>query len=83
MGSNENFLVVHIENYVSKQLVLVDEIPLTTKANKDYHGFGIMSIRYIAQKYGGTMNIKVDNNLFCLDILLPLKDRKQKWPYSV
>ena len=83
VGSNENFLVVHIENYVSKQLVLVDEIPLTTKVNKDYHGFGIMSIRYIAQKYGGTMNIKVDNNLFCLDILLPLKERKQKWPYSV
>ena len=48
-----------------------DGLPITTKNEQNYHGFGMLSIRHIVEKYGGTMSVRTDQNLFRLDILLP------------
>ncbi len=48
-----------------------DGLPLTTKADRANHGFGLKSIRYLARKYGGTMCVSVQDGGFILQITLP------------
>lgn len=63
---------ITIENYVPEQPEIIDGIPKTTKDDKDNHGYGIKSMQYIVKKYGGIMDIGVEENTFHVDILLPL-----------
>lgn len=46
-------------------------LPLTTKADRANHGFGLKSIRYLAQKYGGTMCVSLQDGIFILQVMLP------------
>ena len=66
------FFLIRVRNYCEKPPVLVDGMPLTTKQDTGYHGFGIRSIRTTAQKYGGDITIDTGANYFSLQILLPL-----------
>lgn len=63
---------IHIENYCKESVVFKDGLPLTTKSDKDYHGFGIKSICHIAEKYGGFFVCRQEGNQFKMDILCPL-----------
>jgi signal transduction histidine kinase len=63
---------VCFENYFEGDIKLANGLPVTTKRDKDNHGFGLKSIRYAAEKYGGTMTINIEENWFILRILLPL-----------
>ena len=51
-----------------KQLISIEK---TTKDKNGYHGFGTKSIKAIVDKYNGTLNIKVIDNVFYLMILIP------------
>lgn len=59
-----------IENNFVGDLEFEDELPVTTKENKMFHGFGMKSIKMIVDKYNGYMSIKTDNNRFILSILM-------------
>lgn len=48
-----------------------DGLPVTTKADKNYHGYGIKSMKYITDKYGGDIFVEVSGDVFKLNILLP------------
>lgn len=72
IGSKGSLLGIHFENYVSEPVQLSDGLPVTTKKDKQYHGFGMLSIRHIAEKYHGSMSIRTEPHLFCLDIMIPL-----------
>ena len=37
-----------------------------------YHGFGLKSIRYTAEKYGGFMTVETANSIFLLRVVLPV-----------
>ncbi|WP_413509257.1 ATP-binding protein [Carnobacterium maltaromaticum] len=67
-----DFVIILVENYVPDLDELSEGLPETTKKNKDYHGYGLKSIDYIAGKYEGNMNVSVKNNWFLLKVLLPL-----------
>ena len=43
----------------------------TTKADNRYHGYGIKSIRYTVEKYGGSIQISWKDNWFEMGILIP------------
>ena len=73
-GVRGGFLSIHFENYLGHALAMRDGLPLTTKDDLSYHGFGVLSIRHIVDKYKGSMSIRTDQNLFRLDILLPLPE---------
>lgn len=47
-------------------------MPVTSKSDGKNHGFGMISIRYIVQKYRGTMNFEVVDDMFYLNISLPM-----------
>lgn len=65
-------LLIRFRNYCDHAPVLVDGLPITTKEDSDYHGFGLKSIRHTAEKYGGGISIQTGSNFFSLQILLPM-----------
>ena len=47
--------------------------PVTTKHDKKNHGFGIKSIDYAVKKYNGMITFGVENDMFEIKILIPMK----------
>jgi len=66
-------VLVSLDNYCSAPVRFRNGLPLTTKEDNGYHGFGTRSIQYVTQKYGGTMTMKhiPEENRFSLTILFP------------
>lgn len=48
-------------------------MPSTTKKDKENHGYGLKSIIYIAEKYGGKVSVKASGGVFDLNIIFPIK----------
>lgn len=64
------FFSVHIENFYEGQLRFENGLPLTG-GDKNYHGFGLKSMKHIVEKYGGCMSITASDGKFCLDFIFP------------
>ncbi len=45
---------------------------ITSKADKENHGWGLKSIEEILEKYNGTLDINTDNNIFTITVALYL-----------
>lgn len=73
----QGMVLIRFCNYCDQPPELVDGLPRTSKEDEHYHGFGLKSIRYAAEKNGGGMNIQTGSNFFTLQILLPLPQEKQ------
>lgn len=71
IGRRGDLISIHIDNYVERPPVFEHGLPVTTKADKQYHGYGLKSIQYIAEKYGGHISVRVEDNVFELDIVIP------------
>ena len=61
-----------LRNYCDHALTFEQGLPVTTKAQKDEHGYGTRSIREIAEKYNGQMSAKVEQDIFTLNVMLPI-----------
>lgn len=59
---------IHVENYCNEEVRFEDGLPVTTKPDKDYHGFGVRSIRYIAEKYHGSLLMRAEHQRFLTDL---------------
>lgn len=68
-----DLISIVFENDFVGELKFEAELPVTTKENKLFHGFGMKSIKMIVDKYNGYMSVKTDNNRFILSILLEQK----------
>ena len=62
------FLILKFENYCEEKLQYQDGNIATTKKDKKYHGYGMKSIRYTVNKYGGAVTIDTKENWFDLKI---------------
>ncbi len=76
MIRQNQMFTIQIQNYFSKQLKFEDDLPKTTKKNKNIHGFGMKSIRHTAEKYNGTITIKVVEDIFMLQIFIPIPSER-------
>lgn len=75
--SQNEYLIIKLENYFNSPLIIQNGHFQTTKAHKQKHGIGLMSIRATAEKYGGTVKITTENNWFTLCLLFPLSDKTE------
>lgn len=74
MFRKNQFLMIQFENYTETPLELgANRLPLTTKGNTQYHGYGLKSIQAAAQKYGGSMTLQSKDNWFTLSVLIPME----------
>lgn len=62
---------IQIENPYDGELFFRENLPITTKNDVDNHGFGLKSIRAVAERYGGYVSVSAEDGLFILHILLP------------
>lgn len=69
---------IHMENRYVGSLTLRDGLPVTSKEDHDYHGFGMLSMRTIAERYGGTLAVRTEDGIFSLDILLNGRETGEK-----
>ncbi|MCD8069201.1 MAG: ATP-binding protein [Lachnospiraceae bacterium] len=68
----QSFLVMNISNPCEEELHYKDNLPVTTKENNGYHGFGLKSIRHTVSRYGGFMTAGTQQGCFELIILIQL-----------
>ena len=74
VASHQQFLIIRLDNYDTSSLDLsTGQLPETSKTNKDYHGFGLKSMEYVANKYGGSLTLSKEDNWVQLKIILPLQ----------
>lgn len=74
VAKQKNFLRIRSENYTEEKITFKNGMPVTTKKDKRFHGFGMKSIQSTVRKYGGSVTAGVRDNWFELRILIPLKD---------
>jgi sensor histidine kinase regulating citrate/malate metabolism len=67
------FISILIENHFEGTLKLKDGLPQTTKEDFENHGYGMKSIKYSVEKYGGHMQVLQQDEWFKLQIILPIK----------
>lgn len=66
----KEFLVINIINPIVDSPEFEDGLPVTTKGDKGYHGFGLKSIRHIVHKYDGFLSVGIEDGCFSLKILI-------------
>jgi hypothetical protein len=68
----ENVYMIEVENSCYQKIVMDREehLPVTTKEDKDFHGFGLRNIRRVAQKYHGDIEVEADQQVFRLSVML-------------
>lgn len=74
--SVNNLLYIHAENCFEGKLQFKNGSLMTTKKNINEHGFGILSIKRIAEKYGGETTIYSEDGIFNIDLVIPLNCEK-------
>ena len=68
------WISIMAENYFDGVLSFdEDGLPATRKHDRGMHGYGLKSVRHIAEKYGGNMTVETCGNIFRISVLLPLK----------
>ncbi len=68
-----NCIVIKSENPFSGEIKKEDGKILTIKKDKAKHGYGLKSIKNIAEKYGGFMNVNYINNVFTIEVQMLIK----------
>lgn len=61
-----------MENSYAEKPKMDNGMPVSSKGDKQHHGFGMKSIKLIADKYQGSFSCCADNGVFRINILFPL-----------
>ena len=72
MFVQQTFLIIRFENYCEGELNFEQNLPVTTKKQAEFHGYGLKSLRHTVHKYGGEVDIDVEDQWFRLKILIPM-----------
>ena len=69
--TKDDLVVVSTFNYFAGKLDMMDGLPTSTKQTEPgYHGYGLKSIKMIAEKYNGGVRISTKNDIFNLGIFM-------------
>ena len=70
------FVSIQVDNYYTGKIQLDESgLPMTTKEDKNYHGYGLKSIAMIIDKYNGDLKLSVGKEIFSLSILFPIAEK--------
>ena len=62
---------IHVSNFFNGELEISDGLPVTSKKEEEgFHGYGMKSMKLIAEKYGGSLSTSVEGELFHLNVYL-------------
>lgn len=66
-------VTVNLQNYTSGRVNMRGGVPQTSKDDKYSHGFGTLSMKLIAQKYGGEVSFVQDGDVFNVNAVFPCR----------
>jgi len=74
--TNNNAYLIQVKNTYAGKLVYDSQtnLPVTTKSDTKRHGFGILNMRRITEKYYGTIKLEQDNDIVILTAMLMLPE---------
>ena len=74
--TNRNAFLIDVKNSCSKTFMTDGDtgLPVSDKKNREDHGFGLINMKRVAEKYYGTMEIKQDGNEVEMTAMLMLTD---------
>ncbi len=74
--TNNNAYLIQVKNTYAGKLVYDSQtnLPVTTKSDTKRHGFGILNMRRITEKYYGTIKLEQDNNIVIFTAMLMLPE---------
>lgn len=70
IGTRKSFTYIIVKNSIPSSVLLKNPNLETTSKDRSIHGFGIMSIKKIAEKYSGSVDFREENNTFITEIWL-------------
>lgn len=78
LGNKGDMVFLTVRNYYVGEATEPGILPPTSRPdNVENHGFGLKSMRLVAKKYGGDVNVSGDGNIFTLTIFLFKGNQKQ------
>lgn len=73
----QNYFCIIVKNPITKSVLLKNPELKTTKPDKSVHGFGIESVKMLAEKYDGISDFLEENDYFRAEVWLKLPIRKK------
>ena len=64
-------VIIHIWNYYEGKIAFEDDLPVRGSDDQGT-GYGMKSIKMLVDKFEGALNTKTENDIFHLNIILPL-----------
>lgn len=71
---DKNQYFISMKNRYSGKLSFMEGLPVTSKMNKENHGYGLRNVRRIVGKYNGVLTLDTEDNHFIIGIMFPLSD---------
>ena len=71
--SRYGFAMINVVNYYEGEINFDESGMPVTAGDRRYHGYGIKSVNYIAEQYGGSLTVKTDGGIFAVNVLIPVK----------
>lgn len=72
----EGMCIIKTTNYVKEEVKMREGLPLTSKDDKDSHGFGAKSMRNVVINYGGQIRFYEEDNTFIMLAVIPIPQKK-------
>lgn len=70
IGQQHEMLYIACENSFTGKLTRENGRIVTAKADKNSHGYGLLRVSEVAEKYSGTVKISDENGIFRIEILI-------------
>ena len=74
INRSNGFVRIHIENFFNGKISYVNGFPQTNKNQPAYHGYGLKSIKYMLERYHGNISFEDQNDIFCVNIIIPIPE---------
>lgn len=74
LSVQRNYYCIRVANQIEKSVLESNPMLITTKADKTAHGFGVASVKMLAEKYDGMTSFYEKNGQFIADVWLKLSD---------
>lgn len=75
--TQNGLVLIQEENYCHKPISFGSNgLPISKKKDSINHGYGSKSIRYIVEKYHGTIRMKQEENIYFLNIAIPIPENQ-------
>ena len=71
LSRRKGFIFLEISNYCEDSVPLENGLPVTTKKNRELHGYGARSMVSAARKYGGFVTFEEEDHFFVVRVLIP------------